>query len=110
MSHFELKTESNQLWRTPSNRWPSRELSLSSHGRCSSTNQALDPELVGEALGVMRSLGEFESATVVITHEMRFTQGLADELIMVDAGRIIVCCARPSTGRASKFFASLATR
>jgi len=77
---------------------------------------ALDPELVGEVLTVMRDLAELGSTMLVVTHEMRFAEDVADELIMMDAGKIIeqgnpsTVLHSPSTDRARKFFASVAKR
>jgi polar amino acid transport system ATP-binding protein len=77
---------------------------------------ALDPELVGEVLTVMRDLAELGSTMLVVTHEMRFAEDVADELIMMDAGKIIeqgtpsTVLHSPSTDRARKFFASVGKR
>ena len=50
---------------------------------------ALDPELVGEVLQVMKDLALEGMTMVVVTHEMRFAKGVADEVLFMDAGRII---------------------
>lgn len=50
---------------------------------------ALDPELVGEVLAVMRDLAKQGWTMVVVTHEMRFAQLVADHLIFIDGGSII---------------------
>ncbi len=50
---------------------------------------ALDPELVGEVLQVMKSLAEEGITMVVVTHEMRFANDVADEVIFMDQGKII---------------------
>ncbi|TAN34705.1 amino acid ABC transporter ATP-binding protein [bacterium] len=50
---------------------------------------ALDPELVGEVLGVMRALAEEGMTMVVVTHEMTFAERFADRVAMFDQGRII---------------------
>lgn len=76
---------------------------------------ALDPELVSEVLAVMRGLAELGSTMLIVTHEMRFAEDVADEVIMMDAGRIIErgtpqdILHNPSTARAKKFFASVGT-
>ncbi len=73
---------------------------------------ALDPELVGEVLSVMRGLAERGNTMVVVTHEMRFAAEVADELVMMDAGRIVEqgppgrVMRHPTTDRAKKFFGS----
>ncbi|EIJ78182.1 ABC transporter related protein [Bacillus methanolicus PB1] len=50
---------------------------------------ALDPELVGEVLKVMKDLANEGMTMVVVTHEMRFAQEVADEVIFMDGGVII---------------------
>lgn len=51
---------------------------------------ALDPELVGEVLGVMRRLAEEgEMAMLIVTHEMGFAREVADRLIFFDGGRVV---------------------
>lgn len=51
---------------------------------------ALDPELVGEVLNVMRRLAaEGEMAMLIVTHEMGFAREVADRLIFFDGGRVV---------------------
>jgi polar amino acid transport system ATP-binding protein len=50
---------------------------------------ALDPELVGEVLKVMRQLAQDGMTMVVVTHEMQFAREVADRVLVMDAGRII---------------------
>ena len=50
---------------------------------------ALDPELVGEVLGVMRQLAEEGITMVVVTHEMGFAREVADHVVFMDAGLVI---------------------
>ncbi|KAB2332850.1 amino acid ABC transporter ATP-binding protein [Bacillus mesophilum] len=50
---------------------------------------ALDPELVGEVLKVMKNLASEGMTMVVVTHEMRFAEEAADEVIFMDGGHII---------------------
>jgi polar amino acid transport system ATP-binding protein len=51
---------------------------------------ALDPELVGDVLKVLRDLAEHSEMTMLlVTHEMGFAQEIADRVVMFDAGRII---------------------
>ena len=50
---------------------------------------ALDPELVGEVLGVMRQLAEEGMTMLVVTHEMGFARRVADRVIFMDAGVIV---------------------
>lgn len=51
---------------------------------------ALDPELVGEVLNVMRQLAvEFDMAMLIVTHEMGFARNVADRVIFFDKGNIL---------------------
>jgi polar amino acid transport system ATP-binding protein len=51
---------------------------------------ALDPELVGEVLVVMRDLASDLGMTMlVVTHEMQFAREVGDRLIFMDDGRIV---------------------
>jgi polar amino acid transport system ATP-binding protein len=50
---------------------------------------ALDPELVGEVLIVMRDLARAGMTMVVVTHEMQFARDVGDWLIFIDEGRIV---------------------
>jgi ABC-type polar amino acid transport system ATPase subunit len=50
---------------------------------------ALDPELVGEVLVVMRDLANSGMTMVVVTHEMQFAREVGDRLIFMDEGRIV---------------------
>lgn len=47
---------------------------------------ALDPELVGEVLGVMKDLAAEGWTMVVVTHEIRFAQQVADQVLFLDQG------------------------
>jgi ABC-type polar amino acid transport system ATPase subunit len=50
---------------------------------------ALDPEMIKEVLDVMKTLAREGMTMVVVTHEMRFAQEVADRVIFMDEGRII---------------------
>ena len=50
---------------------------------------ALDPELVGEVLEVMRNLAKEGATMIVVTHEMAFAQEVADRIVFIDEGLII---------------------
>lgn len=51
---------------------------------------ALDPELVGEVLNVLRDLAQHTTMTMLlVTHEMRFAEEIADRVLMFDSGRIV---------------------
>ena len=50
---------------------------------------ALDPELVGEVLIVMRDLARTGMTMLVVTHEMQFAREVGDRLVFMDEGRIV---------------------
>jgi len=51
---------------------------------------ALDPELVGEVLTVMRQLAASHGMTmIVVTHEMAFARDVADRVVFMDQGLIV---------------------
>ncbi len=50
---------------------------------------ALDPELVGEVLNVMRDLANSGMTMLVVTHEMLFAREVGNRLIFMDGGVII---------------------
>ncbi len=51
---------------------------------------ALDPELVGEVLQVLRGIAENTDITMlIVTHEMQFAQEVSDRVLMFDSGHII---------------------
>jgi ABC-type polar amino acid transport system ATPase subunit len=51
---------------------------------------ALDPELVGEVLVVMRNLArELRMTMLVVTHEMQFAREVGDRVIFMDDGKIV---------------------
>ena len=50
---------------------------------------ALDPELVGEVLAVMRDLAEQGMTMVVVTHEMGFAREVADRVVFMDGGVVV---------------------
>jgi polar amino acid transport system ATP-binding protein len=50
---------------------------------------ALDPELVGEVLTVMKRLADEGMTMLVVTHEMSFGRQVADRAVMMDQGVIV---------------------
>jgi polar amino acid transport system ATP-binding protein len=51
---------------------------------------ALDPELVGEVLNVLRELAAGGDMTMMmVTHEMGFASEMADRVLMFDKGKIL---------------------
>jgi ABC-type polar amino acid transport system ATPase subunit len=50
---------------------------------------ALDPELVGEVLVVIRDLARDGMTMLVVTHEMQFARDVGDRVVFMDDGRIV---------------------
>jgi polar amino acid transport system ATP-binding protein len=50
---------------------------------------ALDPELVGEVLDVMKQLAADGTTMIVVTHEMAFARDVADQVLVMDAGQVV---------------------
>ena len=51
---------------------------------------ALDPELVGEVLSVMKSLAEnYHMTMLVVTHEMLFAKEVANRVVFMDEGLVL---------------------
>ncbi|MCU4759826.1 MULTISPECIES: transporter substrate-binding domain-containing protein [unclassified Bacillus (in: firmicutes)] len=50
---------------------------------------ALDPELTGEVLQVMKDLAQEQMTMVVVTHEMGFAKEVANRVIFMDNGEIV---------------------
>ncbi len=74
---------------------------------------ALDPELVGEVLAVMRDLANDGMTMLVVTHEMNFANEVADRIAFMDEGVIVEQGApgrfftQPQTDRAREFLRRL---
>jgi polar amino acid transport system ATP-binding protein len=49
---------------------------------------ALDPELVGEVLAVMRDLAESGMTMLIVSHEIPFVRDVAHRVVFMDEGRI----------------------
>jgi cystine transport system ATP-binding protein len=70
---------------------------------------ALDPELGGEVLDAMKDLAAQGWTMVVVTHEIRFAQQVADQVLFMDGGVIVErgtpseVLTKPSTERARQF-------
>jgi len=77
---------------------------------------ALDPELVGEVLRVMRQLADGGMTMLVVTHEMGFARDVADRVIFMDQGVIVeeaapeVIFTRPTQPRTQAFLRQLLER
>ncbi|WP_137231216.1 amino acid ABC transporter ATP-binding protein [Streptomyces sp. BPSDS2] len=50
---------------------------------------ALDPELVGEVLGLVREVKDDGMTMVIATHEMAFAREVADQVCFLDAGVVL---------------------
>ena len=50
---------------------------------------ALDPEMVGDVLGVMKDLAEQGMTMLIVTHEMGFARKVANRVIFTDGGQFI---------------------
>jgi polar amino acid transport system ATP-binding protein len=74
---------------------------------------ALDPELVGEVLKVMRGLAADGMTMIVVTHEMAFAREVADRVVFMDGGLVVEegppaeVLARPRNERTRRFLARM---
>jgi polar amino acid transport system ATP-binding protein len=74
---------------------------------------ALDPELVGEVLSLIRELAEAGMTMIVATHEMGFARDLADRVCFLDDGVILEAgppaqiFSQPSEPRTQQFLARI---
>lgn len=50
---------------------------------------ALDPELVGEVLSLVRALAADGTTILMATHEMQFAREVADRVVLLDRGAIV---------------------
>ncbi len=51
---------------------------------------ALDPELVGEVLNVLRQIAtQMDMTMVIVTHEVGFAQDIADRVVFMDEGKVV---------------------
>lgn len=50
---------------------------------------ALDPELVGEVLKTIKALAKEKRTMVIVTHEIKFAEEVADRVIFMDDGLIV---------------------
>jgi polar amino acid transport system ATP-binding protein len=57
---------------------------------CDEVTSALDVELVGEVLEVLRNLAHTTSMTMIfVTHEIRFAREVSDRIIFIDGGKVV---------------------
>ncbi|HKS48978.1 MAG TPA: amino acid ABC transporter ATP-binding protein [Amycolatopsis sp.] len=70
---------------------------------------ALDPELVGEVLDVMRELADSGMTMLAVTHEMGFAREVGNRVIFIDGGEIVedgdprMVLTEPTSDRARRF-------
>jgi polar amino acid transport system ATP-binding protein len=74
---------------------------------------ALDPELVGEVLTMIRDLKRDGMTMVLATHEMGFARQVADQVVFLDGGRVLESgppaqvLGDPSEARTRRFLARI---
>jgi polar amino acid transport system ATP-binding protein len=78
---------------------------------------ALDPELVGEVLAVVRRLAHASNMTMlIVTHEISFAKDVADRVIFIEGGRIVedaspdVIFVNPASERTRSFLRAILER
>lgn len=70
---------------------------------------SLDPEMVKEVLDVIKELAQSGMTMLLVTHEMKFAQNVADRIVFFDQGKIAeiatpnVFFSNPASERAKKF-------
>lgn len=70
---------------------------------------SLDPEMVREVLDVIEELAAGGMTLVIVTHELGFARAVADQIVFMDAGRIVelaepeIFFSRPQSERARRF-------
>ncbi|MGE4338565.1 MAG: amino acid ABC transporter ATP-binding protein [Pigmentiphaga sp.] len=76
---------------------------------------ALDPELKGEVLRVMRALADEGMTMLVVTHELGFAREVADRVVFMEDGQIVEIAppaelfSTPRSGRTREFLSAAAT-
>ncbi|MFT4468615.1 ectoine/hydroxyectoine ABC transporter ATP-binding protein EhuA [Arthrobacter sulfonylureivorans] len=51
---------------------------------------ALDPEIVGEVLGILRHIADTTDITMlIVTHEMQFARDVSNRVMMFDGGKVV---------------------
>lgn len=70
---------------------------------------SLDPEMVKEVLEVIKELAMQGMTMILVTHEMKFAQKVADKIVFFDKGKIVEIATpqefftNPKSQRAKKF-------
>lgn len=74
---------------------------------------ALDPEMVKEVLGVMEDLAKEKTTMIIVTHEMKFAQEVANKVVFMDQGEIVEVnspdefFSNPTSTRAQEFLSKV---
>ncbi|MGV0792563.1 amino acid ABC transporter ATP-binding protein [Mycolicibacterium sp. XJ1819] len=74
---------------------------------------ALDPEMISEVLNVMTALAKDGMTMLVVTHEMGFARGAADQVVFMADGAIVECAppseffTNPQSERAKDFLGKI---
>ena len=74
---------------------------------------ALDPELVGEVLAVMRELAREGMTMMVVTHEMGFAREVGDRVFLMADGNLVESAEpttffnTPQTDRGKRFLSKM---
>jgi polar amino acid transport system ATP-binding protein len=82
---------------------------------CDEITSALDPELVGEVLGVVESLASEGMTLLMVTHEMSFARKVSDRVIFMHQGKVHeqgppdVLFGQPQTQELRQFLSSIHT-
>ncbi|WP_263262198.1 amino acid ABC transporter ATP-binding protein [Pseudomonas sp. RIT-PI-S] len=78
---------------------------------------ALDPELVGEVLAVIRAIADEQRTTMLlVTHEMTFARDVADRVLFMEGGKIIAdgtpeqILVAPTNTRTQRFLRAVSVR
>jgi polar amino acid transport system ATP-binding protein len=80
---------------------------------CDEITSALDPELVGEVLGVVESLAREGMTLLMVTHEMYFARKVSDRVIFMHQGKVHeqgvpdVLYGQPQTQELRQFLSSI---
>jgi polar amino acid transport system ATP-binding protein len=80
---------------------------------CDEITSALDPELVGEVLGVVEGLARDGMTLLMVTHEMGFARKVSNRVIFMHQGRVhemgppVELFANPQTPELKHFLSSL---
>ena len=80
---------------------------------CDEITSALDPELVGEVLGVVESLAGEGMTLLMVTHEMHFARKVSDRVIFMHQGKVHeqgapdVLFGQPQTQELRQFLSSI---